>query len=133
MLSLKGLLHHIELYVSDLQGTLAFWDWFLLYLGYERYQDWLTGRSYKKETCYIVFVQIENKYKEMTYHRCGPGINHLAFYGGSIEEIDNLTTLLLQKGITILYPEKHPHAGGPDSYAVYFEDPNRMKVEVIAH
>ena len=29
-----------------------------------------------------------------------------------------------------LYEEKHPYAGGPDYYAVYFEDSDRMKVEI---
>jgi len=30
----------------------------------------------------------------------------------------------------ILYADRHPHAGGPDSYAVFFEDPERIKVEL---
>jgi hypothetical protein len=28
--------------------------------------------------------------------------------------------------------DKHPHAGGPASYAVFFEDPERIKVELTA-
>jgi hypothetical protein len=27
---------------------------------------------------------------------------------------------------------EHPYAGGTDHYAVYFEDPDRIKVEVVA-
>jgi uncharacterized protein len=34
--------------------------------------------------------------------------------------------------VHILYEDRHPHAGGPDCYAVYFEDPDRMKVELDA-
>ncbi|MCF7624758.1 hypothetical protein L3139_24030 [[Brevibacterium] frigoritolerans] len=33
---------------------------------------------------------------------------------------------------SILYADKHPFAGGKDHYAVYFEDPDRMKVELVA-
>lgn len=30
------------------------------------------------------------------------------------------------------YEDRHPYAGGPDYYAVFFEDPDRMKVEIVA-
>ncbi|GAA0595336.1 hypothetical protein GCM10009001_09310 [Virgibacillus siamensis] len=31
-----------------------------------------------------------------------------------------------------MYSDKHPFAGGEDHYAVYFEDPDRIKVELVA-
>ena len=34
--------------------------------------------------------------------------------------------------MNILYTTKHPFAEGPDHHAVYFEDPDRIKVELIA-
>jgi hypothetical protein len=34
--------------------------------------------------------------------------------------------------VKILYEDRHPYAGGPDHYAVFFEDPMRMKAEVVA-
>ena len=36
------------------------------------------------------------------------------------------------KNTTILYEDKHPFAGGKDYYAVFFEDPDRMKIELVA-
>ena len=36
------------------------------------------------------------------------------------------------KGVTILYTDRHPYAGGQDYYAVFFEDPDRIKVELVA-
>jgi len=53
-------------------------------------------------------------------------------WGGSKDFVDGLTLKLKEKGVKILYEEKHPYAGGPDYYAVFFEDPDRMKVEVTA-
>ncbi len=60
-----GLLHHIEIYVSNLENTIKFWGWFLGELGYEIYQKWENGQSWKLEETYIVFVQADEKYLDM--------------------------------------------------------------------
>jgi catechol 2,3-dioxygenase-like lactoylglutathione lyase family enzyme len=43
-----------------------------------------------------------------------------------------MTLQLKEKGVNILYPDKHPFAGGGSHYAVFFEDPDRIKVELVA-
>lgn len=129
---MKGVLHHIEIYVKDLNKSKDFWGWLLHELGYKEYQTWPQGISYILEKTYIVFVQVEEKFLDIPYHRCRAGLNHLAFHGGSKEFVDDITLKLRIKGIKILYENKHPYAGGPDYYAVYFEDPDRMKVEITA-
>jgi catechol 2,3-dioxygenase-like lactoylglutathione lyase family enzyme len=129
---MRGRLHHVEIYVSDLARSKAFWGWLLPYLGYREYQSWDKGISYLLDSTYIVFVQTEERFQNVSYHRCRTGLNHLAFHASSVEEVDKLTELLRARGMTILYEEKHPHAGGPDSYAVFFEDPDRIKVEIVA-
>lgn len=43
-----------------------------------------------------------------------------------------MTQKLRDKGVNILYTDTHPFAGGKEHYAVYFEDPDRMKVELVA-
>lgn len=129
---MKGTLHHVELYVNDLNKSLEFWDWLLKELDYEVYQKWDQGVSYKNQMTYLVFVQVEERFIEPSYHRCKHGINHLAFEGESKAFVDDMTKKLKDKGVTILYEDKHPYAGGPDYYAVFFEDPDRMKVEIVA-
>ena len=128
----KGLLHHIELYVSDIKRTIDFWGWFLEELGYTPFQDWRNERSWKIGGAYIVFVQAEERFLDIKYHRCRVGLNHLAFHASSRQHVDDITNKLREKGINILYPKKHPFAGGDDHYAVYFEDPDRIKVELVA-
>lgn len=127
------MLHHVEIYVSDLAKSRAFWEWLLCgELGYFVYQEWPKGVSFKHGETYIVFVQTEEKHLDAGYHRCRTGLNHLAFQAKSKSQIDDLTAKLRERDVTILYADKHPHAGGPDSYAVFFEDPDRIKVEVVA-
>ncbi|QKS69891.1 VOC family protein [Paenalkalicoccus suaedae] len=128
----KGLIHHVEIFVSDLAKTVDFWDWFLKRLGYESYQEWEQGRSWILGDSYLVFVQTEERFLDVPYHRSRVGLNHLAFHASSRAEVDEVTEELRARGVAILYQDKHPFAGGKDYYAVYFEDPDRIKVELVA-
>lgn len=128
----QGLLHHIEIYVSNLERSVGFWGWLLEELGYELFQKWESGQSWKIGETYIVFVQVDEKYIDVAYHRCGVGLNHLAFHANSRQQVDDMTGKLKEKGVKLLYADKHPFAGGKEHYAVYFEDPDRIKVELVA-
>lgn len=130
---MKGILHHVEIYVSNLQATIGFWGWLLGELGYTVYQQWPQGISYKLGETYLVFVQTEEAYLDAPYHRKHTGLNHLAFHVDSREEVDTFTEALKGRGVPILYADKHPFASGPDYYAVFFEDPDRIKVELAAN
>ena len=126
-----GVLHHIEIYVSDLDRSVEFWRWFLERLGYMPYQSWDKGRSWQLGSTYLVFVQTEVAYRDVAYHRKRTGLNHLAFHAESQAQVDEITEELRARDVRILYEDKHPYAGGPDHYAVYFEDPDRIKVELV--
>lgn len=130
---MNGNIHHVEIYVSDLEKSVLFWKWLLTEkFSYTIFQKWDKGISFKLGDTYIVFVQTEKKYLESSYNRKNTGLNHLAFHCDSREFVDSLTKELREKNINILYEDKHPLAGGDDYYAVFFEDPDRIKVEVVA-
>jgi len=126
------MLHHVEIYVSDLARSVEFWAWLLTELGYREHQRWPKGRSWISGDTYLVLVQAEDRFREPSYHRCHVGLNHLAFHAASREQVDRITEKLRERGAKILYVDKHPHAGGAGSYAVFFEDPDRIKVELVA-
>jgi catechol 2,3-dioxygenase-like lactoylglutathione lyase family enzyme len=128
----SNMLHHIELYVSRLEESRSFWGWLLFELGYNVYQEWNNGISYKKDQFYIVFVQAEERFMDVPYHRCRVGLNHLAFHAESREQVDLLTAKLEEHSVSILYQDRHPFAAGEGYYAVFFEDPDRIKVEIAA-
>lgn len=81
------MIHHIELYVSDLASAEGFWGWLLGELGYELYQQFDQGRSYRFGDHYLVIVQVEERHAHRSYHRCGPGLNHLSFHGHSRQHV----------------------------------------------
>ncbi|MDY7222716.1 hypothetical protein E2L07_13295 [Halalkalibacterium halodurans] len=126
------MLHHVEINVDHLEESIEFWDWLLGELGYEDYQSWSRGKSYKHGKTYLVFVQTEDRFQTPTFHRKRTGLNHLAFHAASREKVDELTQKLKERGDPILYEDRHPFAGGPNHYAVFCEDPNRIKVEIVA-
>lgn len=127
-----GGLHHVELYVSDLQTSLKFWEPLLKKLGYTVFQSWDEGVSYLLATTYIVLVQAEAEHLDAGYHRKRVGLNHLAFHAGSRGQVDELTEWVRTNGYSILYEDRHPFAGGDDYYALFCEDPDRIKVEIVA-
>ena len=131
---MDGTVHHIEIYVSDLSRSILFWEWLLTKkFSYKVFQRWNNGISFIFGDTYIVFVQTEEKYNDSSYHRRKTGLNHLAFQCSSREFVDSLANELKEKNINILYADKHPLAGGEDYYAVFFEDPDRIKVEVVVN
>jgi catechol 2,3-dioxygenase-like lactoylglutathione lyase family enzyme/GNAT superfamily N-acetyltransferase len=126
------MLHHIEIHVAELARSVEFWGWLLPKLGYRVHQDWSQGRSWVAGETYVVFVQVEARFRRPGFHRRRTGLNHLAFHATSRAHVDALTGQLRERGIAILYEDRHPFAGGPGHYAVFFEDPDRIKVEVVA-
>lgn len=122
-----GLIHHIEFYVDDLERSKAFWGWLLGSFGYVVHQEWPQGISWRLGATYLVFVQVAERFREPPYHRCRVGLNHLAFHARSRAHVDELEKELRARKVNVLYPERKK-----EPYAVYFEDPDRIKVEVVA-
>ncbi|NEU57630.1 VOC family protein [Halorussus sp. MSC15.2] len=123
-----GQLHHLELYASDLDASVAFWDWLLGELGYEPKNEWDGGRSWVNGPTYVVLVQADGSDAE--FDRLAAGLNHVAFHAASREQVDDLTAGVRDRGdSTVLYEDRHPFAGG--YYALYCEDPEGVKVEVV--
>jgi catechol 2,3-dioxygenase-like lactoylglutathione lyase family enzyme len=126
------MLHHVEIYVSDLEKSIAFWTPFMQKLGYEA-DRWSDGMNYVKgEEAYFCFLQAPSDHVGAGYHRKRVGLNHLAFKGNSRAHVDEIAAWVKASGHAMLYESKYPYASGPGHYALYCEDPDRIKVEVVA-
>lgn len=126
------MLHHVEINVTDLNRSKRFWEMLLTELDYEVYQSWEKGISWISGQTYLVFVQTEDRFLNGTYHRSQVGLNHLAFSAKSKRQVDEMRIKLKEMGVPILYDDRYPYAGGPDYYALFCEDPDRIKVELVA-
>lgn len=127
------MLHHVEIYVSNLAASKTFWRNLLRRVGYRQTGSWGQGFTLSNGADpYLTFVQVVPKHAARRYHRCGVGLNHLAFKVPSREAVDALREYCRKKKIPMLYDERYPFAtGGTDYYALFLEDPDRIKVEFV--
>lgn len=127
------MLHHIELYVSNLEQSIEFWTPFMEKLGYQP-DSWSEGMNYitGENEPYLCLLQAPEKYLAVGFHRKRIGLNHLAFRAKSRRHVDEMRAWLKESGHTLLYDDRYPYATAPDYYAVFCEDPDRIKLEVVA-
>ena len=126
-----GSLHHVELWVPDLARATTEWGWLLGQLGYTPFQDWPDGLSWRLGTNYLVIEQ-SPAMTASDHDRLRPGLNHLAFHAGTRRHVDTLAAEGAGHGWTLLFPDRHPHAGGPDHYAAYLASTDGFEVELVA-
>lgn len=127
------MIHHIELYVGDLDRSIAFWTPFTERLGY-RSDRWSGGINYRRgdADAYLSLLPAERDHIAAGFHRKRIGLNHLAFRAASREQVDELVRWAERAGHPLLYHDRYPFATAPGYYAMFCEDPDRMKVEVVA-
>jgi catechol 2,3-dioxygenase-like lactoylglutathione lyase family enzyme len=126
-----GALHHVELWVPDFGRAVASWGWLLAALGYQQFQDWPGGRSWRAEDTYIVIEQSPALTSDR-HDRCRPGLNHLAFHVATSARLDELTAEALRHGWRLMFADRHPHAGGDQHYAAYLENDDGFEAELVA-
>jgi catechol 2,3-dioxygenase-like lactoylglutathione lyase family enzyme len=131
-------LAHIEINVSDLKKSSEFYSKVLGFLGWQEISadepNLFVGFKAPDKT-HVFLVQAEKKFSSNGYHRKNVGINHVAFRVDTPEAVDQFHTLLQGSGISTLYthgPADYSSEYKMEHYyAVYFEDPDRMKLEVV--
>ena len=126
-----GAIHHVELWVPNLDRAITSWGWLLTALGYRMFQDWPGGRSWQSGHAYIVVEQSPAR-TASRHDRCRPGLNHLAFHVPSRRQVDELTAEALLHGWRLMFSDLHPYAGGPQHYAAYLENADGFEVELVA-
>ena len=127
----KGALHHVELWVPNLKRAQDEWGWILSRLGYENYQNWSNGISWRRGPTYIV-VEESPDLSSREHQRTAPGLNHLAFKAGSREQVDALAGESARHGWSQLFADKYPNAGGPEHFAAYLVNSDGFELELVA-
>lgn len=121
-------LHHVEVWVAELGRS---WSWMLEQLGFSLSAAWEGGESWDAGGAYITLTTSPNL-TDGGHDRRRAGVNHLAFRGGTPDEVDALMHAAPAHGWTPLYGDRYPHAGGPDHYAGWVENADGFKVEIVA-
>lgn len=131
----RGLFHHIDLNVSDLGAAKEVYGSVLEFLGYRMVKDdekgceWDRGRDDRRTS--LGLRAIDPELATYAHRRYAPGLHHLAWRASSREEVDRLHLLLVENGIRVLDAPAHYPEYSATYYAVFFEDADGMKLEVL--
>jgi glyoxylase I family protein len=119
---MRGLVHHIDLTVTDKERSRAFYDAVLGFMGYRR-----AGEPFHSigilEACGDGAARVHDRYS--------PGLHHLAWAADSREDVDALHGLLRSIDATVLDPPADYPQYGRVYYAVFFADPDGLKLEFV--
>jgi catechol 2,3-dioxygenase-like lactoylglutathione lyase family enzyme len=122
-------LHHLTLWVPDLERAEESWTWLLGELGYEldRSVDHILLYRHPDGPA-VALEQSADMVPGMLYSRLRPGLNHLAFTAG--DALDAITAGAADHGWSEMPNDVHPIAGG--ARVVYLEDRDGFEVELVA-
>lgn len=122
--------HHVELWVADLAAAEKSFGWLFGELGWHEYQRWDRGVSWRHGDSYVVVEDSPARAGER-HDRMAPGINHLALHAGTPADVDRIAAAAPDHGWSLMFADRHPHAGGQDHYAAYLENTDGFEVELV--
>jgi catechol 2,3-dioxygenase-like lactoylglutathione lyase family enzyme len=134
---LRGAINHLDLTVSDLAVSVPFYDALLGHLGFARLAGAPGGRPVwhpKDERLRLFGIGLCTARPEQRgkrHDRFAPGLHHVAFQAASRADVDDLYRRLQSMGVTILDPPADYPQYWPVYYAVFFADPDGLKLEFV--
>ena len=127
------MLHHLTLWVPDLERAGESWSWLLGRLGYTADRSVSVDRLLllrNQRGFAIALEQSEDMVPGMLYSRMRPGLNHIAFPVDSRSVLTGIMRGARHHGWSTLRSDRHPIAGG--ARVAYLEDRDGFEVELVA-
>lgn len=138
---MRGAIHHIDLTVKDARASRAFYESVLGFMGYKLsagnpFAEDETGFDFDLRTqegfCSIGILSARGEHASRAHDRYSPGLHHVAWNAASPEDVDAMYAHLQSIGATILDPPADYSARyGSGYYAVFFADPDGLKLEYV--
>jgi len=118
---------HLVLSVGDFARSRDFYNKLLRFLGFRLKYDYedMAGWSNGKTLFWIAAADAQGKMHK--YRKGDVGFHHYAFELASRKDVDALGAFLDRNGMTVVDPPGEYY--GRSYYAVYFTDPDGMKLE----
>ncbi len=135
----RGTLAHVDLTASDPGRSIPFYDAVLGRLGYTRGPPEPDNTAAAGWGIYdgngsifsIALEPARGPNAGRAHDRYSAGLHHIAFHAESRQDIDEFHDFLLEIGATILDPPAEYPEYEPGYYAVFFADPDGLKLELV--
>lgn len=128
--TVTAVLDHVGVNVPE--ASFAFWQGLLTHLGATLDLDGTHFDARTGEGTFLCVTATKEPYIDSGHHRRHTGLSHLALRLPTRELVDAVVPeFLAPRGITPLYGGPKEYNYTPGYYALYFEDPSRLKVEVM--
>ena len=118
---------HLVLSVGNFARSKKFYDKLLGFLGFKRKYDYADMAGWSNGKTLFWIAAADDQGRKRQYRKGDIGFHHYAFELASRNEVDELGAFLEQNGMTVLDPPGEYY--GRNYYAVYFADPDGMKLE----
>ena len=132
---MRGAIHHIDLTVKEPKRSLAFYESVLGFMGYTLKDEHERGFDMDFSTpqgfCSIGVMRAEGANAARAHDRYSPGLHHVAWTADSREDVMAMYAHLQSIGATILDPPADYPRYGPGYFAVFFADPDGLKLEYV--
>jgi len=132
---MRGALHHLDLTVTDLKASRAFYEAVLAFMGYiivddrDEFVDFKLAAPSGDQ--YVGLALAHGPNAARAHDRYSPGLHHVAWTAESRADVDAMHALLQRIGATILdAPAEYPQYSA-GYYAVFFADPDGLKLEYV--
>ncbi|HEU5194164.1 MAG TPA: VOC family protein [Methylomirabilota bacterium] len=130
---MQASVYHLQLNVRDAGVSLPFYRALLGYLDYRVTHEEPGVLGMSNGTADFWLIGTPTARRRHAPHRKNPGLNHIALRVSSRADVDHFhEDFLKAHGIPSLYggPREYPEYR-PGYYAVFFEDPDRLKLEIV--
>jgi glyoxylase I family protein len=128
-----GRMHHIDLTVADVARSAPFYDAVLAFMGYRRLKttDDLVLWKLDLPDGHSCEMAVRRAHRDHAHDRYTAGLHHFAWAASSRDEVDRMHALLQKIDAPILdAPADYPQYG-TGYYAVFFADPDGLKLEFV--
>ena len=124
---------HIDLTVNDLSRSHPFYERVLGRLGFQLFKEESPSESviFVNGVTSLAIHPARPERRDDPHDRYSAGLHHLAFRAARRDDVDTLHEWLVAEGFDVLdAPAEYPQYG-KDYYAVFFPDPDGIKLELV--
>ena len=129
---MKPCLYHVQINVGDAAVSIPFYRALFGYFEYTTIVEANDRLGVSNGTTDFWMIATPRDRQGARFHRKNPGLNHLCFGVRVRADVDRFVAeFMTPHSLAALYdsPREYPEYR-PGYYAVFFEDPDRLKIEV---